>query len=453
MSNKRWTLAQVSQATDGALHASPDLLLTAVCTDSRAIVPGCLFVALRGENFNGHAYVQEAVSQGAAAVLVDTPQTDLPYVLVKDTLRALGDFAHAVRRSIDKPVVAITGSNGKTTTKELTAQALSARGIVHRTPGNLNNLIGVPLTLFAWDEAAWAAVVEMGMNQIGEIARYTEIALPDVGLVTNIAAAHVGPLGSIENIALAKAELYAGLRPQAVAIFNNDDVLVQTICKPRSRAKRSIQFGTSAQCDVRVLDVEAKDSSLKMQIDCAGRIVSVHLPLVGRHNALNAAAALAVAHVLGVDVADAASKLSEVKLPDGRLHVVEHNGKHIIDDTYNANPASMQAALTTLRDLAKDQRKVAVLGSMFEQGAEAAKSHRQVGMMAYNVDCLLAVGEFAEAMANGAKEVGVPQTTACADVESACQMLLQQVQTDDWVLVKGSRGMRMERVVEFLQTF
>ncbi len=432
----------------------------AVGTDSRALPPDCLFAALRGERFDGHGFVKQAVQQGARAVLIDARgaaelgELPVPRLIVADTQKALGDMARALRRAWKKPVAAVTGSNGKTTTKEMLAAALAERGPVHRTAGNLNNLIGLPLTVFAWPSDAWAGVLEMGMNVPGEIARLTEIAEPDVGVITMVGPAHLEGLGSVDGVGRAKGELFAGLPEGATGVVNLDDQVIVRVAAPLLAKRRRLTFGRSPKADVAVLSTSPRPAGLAARLAVQGEPLELELPLVGAHNALNAAAALAAGLALGLSARELARGLSKTAVPGGRLRMArgEARGIGLIDDTYNANPASMRAAFAALGDVAGGARRVAVLGSMYELGKEAAALHHEVGLEAARsgVAWLLALGEHGPELARGA-EAGGARGAAFPDIEALMKALDAGLKKGDWVLVKGSRGMKMERVVRFLE--
>ncbi len=458
---KSWDLGALARAagaqvSGGALPVS----VKAVGTDSRSLPPACLFVALRGDRFDGHQFVPAAVAGGAVAVCVDRAfantagDVGVPTIVVDDTLRALGDIARGIRLGEDGPVVAVTGSNGKTTTKELIAAALSARGPVHKTQGNLNNLIGVPLTLVARPEGTWAQVIEMGMNARHEIDRLALIAVPDIGVITTVGPAHLEGLGTIENIARAKAELFEMLPENATAVVNTDDPLIMKIALPFVGKRKQLTFGRGPGCDVRIVkSVGAREGSL-VTLAIAGAVVDVALPLVGGHNVANAAAAAACAYALGLDAAAIAQGLASVKVPGGRQRILRDlpNGVSIVDDTYNANPQSMIASFASLAELApKGARRVAVIGDMFELGDTAPALHRQVGEAAARsgITWVLALGPNATETASGARDNGA-EAEAFLDIDALNRTLTSGMRRGDWITVKGSRGMKMERVVEHL---
>ncbi len=458
---RRWELGSLARAaeaeiTGGVLPES----VGAVGTDSRSLPPDCLFVALRGERFDGHAFVGAAINAGARAVVVDRAGHEklgklaVPALVVQDTQRALGDMAAAARRSLRQPVVAVTGSNGKTTTKEMIASILAERGPVHRTSGNLNNLIGLPLTVFAWPTEAWAAVLEMGMNVPGEIARLTDIAAPDVGVITMVAAAHLEGLGSLEAVGRAKGELFAHLGEGATAIVNADDEMVQQVAVPLLGARPRLSFGTARHADVRILAHAPRGTGVDLSLSIREVKVSVRLPLAGAHNARNAAAAAAAASALGLTPAQIAVGLEKVRVPGGRLRVIQKTprGVRVLDDSYNANPASMKAAFATLADLAQGGRRFAVLGDMFELGPTAPALHREVGeaAAASGVTRVLALGPHSAEVARGAVAAG-GAAQSFDDLDSLLRDLDAELRSGDWVLVKGSHGMKMERVVQHLE--
>ncbi len=464
-----WDLGELARAAGADIRGGElPVSVEAVGTDSRSLPSACLFVALRGERFDGHDFVPNAVAAGARAILIDArgddqlPVLGVPRLIADDTLIALGAVATHARHQHAKPVVAVTGSNGKTTTKELCAAALGVGGEVHKTAGNLNNLIGVPLTLLAWPDAAWAGVVEMGMNAPGEIARLTEIASPDVGLITNANRVHLEGLGSVAAVGRAKGELYANLAADAVAVVNIDDPVIAAEALPLAGTRRRITFGWAAEAHVRVVSAVSVADGLSVRFAIDGRNYDATLPLFGPHNAYNAAAALAAGIALGFDSADRVgamcARLAEVELPAGRLDLIRDlaiNGTttiSVIDDTYNANPDSMAAAFAAQTALAGDARRIAVLGDMFELGADAAALHRDVGAAAASagVELLFALGALGGELAAGA-QAGGADAHAFDDISSLLAALDGSLRDGDWLLVKGSRGMRMERVVAHLK--
>ena len=428
--------------------------------DSRAVQAEQLFFALPGERVDGFDFVAQAVASGAAGVVVVRGR-DLPagcagatVIAVDDPRKALGDLARAVRAQFRGRVVAVTGSNGKTTTKELVAAALRPLGEVLRTPGNFNTDVGLPLTILSAsdDEAAW--VLEMAMRAPGEIATLTEIARPEIGIITNVAAAHLETLGSIEGVARAKGELFAGLGPTATAVLPVDDALIAAQAAPVAPERR-LTFGGRSTGDVRVLDcIPAGAGGSVVRYAVRGTPVVVRLPLGGAHNARNGAAALAAALAAGVAPVDAAHGLEAVTLPPHRSAPVAAGGRTILDDCYNANPASMNAALAALAAAAGGGHRFAILGDMLELGPGAEAAHRALGRAAgEGLAGLAAVGALAPVVVDEARTAGLPAERAVVAVspEAAAAALAPWTAAGDWILVKASRGLRLERAVEALR--
>lgn len=454
----RFNDSEVMKAT-GAVMARPGTALSfeGVCTDSRQLTPGCLFVALRGERFDAHDFLEQVVKAGAAGLVVNTSHVAAiaagPTVFaVDDTLHALGRLANFHRNRFKIPIAAVTGSNGKTTTKELVASILSMRGPALKTHGNLNNEIGVPLTLFGLDTQHVAAIIEMGMNHAGEISRLADIARPDAGLITIVQPAHLEGLGSIEGVASAKGELFRGLGAGATAVVNIDDARVAGQAKGLSA--KTLTYGRSEDAQVRLVSVEQQGrEGLSLRIRYAGAEYSTALRLVGDHNAMNATGAFALALAVGYSPEECVRGLEAAQAHARRLQIVDApHGVTVVDDCYNANPASMSAALRTVQELAaSDGRAVAVLGDMLELGADEMQEHTQLGVTASDRVALLALfgPRMKHAYAQATKKLGA-NVKHFEDVSALVAWLQQQLKPNDFVLVKGSRGMRLERVVEAL---
>ncbi|MFZ5471940.1 MAG: UDP-N-acetylmuramoyl-tripeptide--D-alanyl-D-alanine ligase [Myxococcota bacterium] len=426
-----------------------------VSTDTRQLAPGSLFVALVGERYDAHDFLPQAAQKGAAGAVVQKGKAlpalpnDFALFEVEDTLRALGGLARFHRLRFQLPVGAITGSNGKTTTKEMAAAILATRGPVLKTEGNLNNEVGVPLTLFGLIPSQVGAVVEMGMNSPGEIARLTEIAQPDAGLVTVIQPAHLHGLGSIEGVAAAKGELFFGLRKGAVAVVNVDDP--RAVAQAAKSGARALTFGRADSAEVQLVRIEPKGrEGMSVAIRYQGEERTIRLGFVGEHNALNAAGAFALAIALGWSAEECVRGLESAKPHQRRLNVLKASGGvTVLDDCYNANPASMAAALQTLAGLSKEGRAVAVLGDMLELGPEEAAEHRVLGKKAAEVAKLLAF--FGARSAEGHQAASLGEAAAhFAEVEPLVAWLRERLRPGDVVLVKGSRGMKLERVVSAL---
>ncbi|APV48467.1 UDP-N-acetylmuramoyl-tripeptide--D-alanyl-D-alanine ligase [Betaproteobacteria bacterium GR16-43] len=441
------SLAEAARAVDGFLSGE-DVAIAGVTTDSRRIATGDLFVALQGERFDGNAFAAEAVARGAAAALVsrrvegDAP---VPQVLVPDTRVALGKLAAAWRARFSVPVVALTGSNGKTTVKEMIAAILASycgfRADLLATEGNFNNDIGMPLTLLRLRERHRYAVLEMGMNHAGEIDYLTRIAQPTVALVNNAHRAHVGLLGSVEAIARAKGEIYAGLRPNGIAILNADDAYAP-LWRELNRDRRVVAFGFGEDANVRG-QVEGDQLRLVTPTDA----FAVTLQVAGEHNARNAVAACAAAFALEIPPHAIQHGLNGFAgVPGRQQHRTASHGATVIDDTYNANPDSMKAAARVLG--AARGRKVFVIGDMGEVGETGPQLHAEVGAFAkaQKIDRMLALGE--------ASREAVRAFGSGAEHFATLEALLEAVRAEDHpgttILVKGSRFMQMERVAESL---
>ena len=431
----------------------------AVCTDTRHVVQGCLFVALKGERFDAHDFLFQAAEGGAAGVLIEKgrdvklPGPDVAVYEVDDTLKALGALAHCHRTRFKKPVGAVTGSNGKTTTKEMIAAILATRGPALHTEGNLNNEIGVPMTLFNLEPRHIAAIIEMGMNHAGEIARLCAIAAPDAGMITVVQRAHLEGLGSIEGVAAAKGELFAGLAPGATAVVNLDDPRIAEQAQRLASGVKTLTYGRTAGSHVQLSTVEMHGrDGLAIVITHDGKPWPIALNLIGDHNAMNATGAFAMAIALGFTSNECVRGLEAAQAHARRLQVVAGlNGVTVIDDCYNANPASMGAALDALSGLSVESRAIAVLGDMLELGAGEAAEHSQLGVKASDQTSLIAF--FGERMKIAHMQAVKKLKTNARhffEIQPLLAWLQGELKAGDVVLVKGSRGMKLERVVEAL---
>ncbi len=446
----------VAAVTGGQiLHNGTDVALSGFSTDSRTLQAGDLFIPLRGEHFDGHDYLTQAVRHGAAACLSEDVVAGLtiPVIQVRDTLQALGDLAHAVRQRFGGPVVAITGTSGKTTTKEMLAAILARTGPGLKSAGNFNNLVGVPLTLFGLCPDHRWAVIEMGMSARGEITRLAQITAPQLGIITNIGAGHLEKLGGISGVARAKGELFIQLPAGGTAIVNADDPQIGQL--PLANGVRRVLFGLSPEAQVRASAISAADGTVAFTLHLPSAEAAVQLPVPGRHNVQNALAAAAAAWVLEVSLEDIVAGLAEFKPCPGRMELVElADDVLVIEDSYNANPLSMRAALDALHDLGRPGRRIAVLGDMLELGQAARELHFEVGaLVAMRADWLFTLGELAGEIAAGAAAGGLAagRIVTAATVEELVDRLRAVLQPGDRLLIKGSRGMRMERVSALLR--
>jgi UDP-N-acetylmuramoyl-tripeptide--D-alanyl-D-alanine ligase len=452
------TLAELVSATGGVLHAAdPAAMVTGpVVIDSRLAEPGSLFVAIKGEHTDGHEHAPAAVRSGATAVLAARP-LGVPTVVVDDPVAALARLARAVLDRLDEvTVVAVTGSSGKTSTKDLLTAVLETAGPTVAAIGSYNNEIGVPLTVLAADPGTRHLVVEMGARGQGHISYLCEVAPPQVGVVLNVGSAHVGEFGNREATAVAKRELVEALPADGVAVLNADDALV--LAMTSAAAGRVVTFGSSAQADVRAEGVEV-DGQARAAFDLVTPAGThrVQLRLHGLHHVSNALAAAAVAHVLGVPADRVARALGDATPRSRwRMEVVERSdGVTVVNDAYNANPESVRAALATVAAMSVGRRSWAVLGEMRELGAAAATEHAAVGTLAVRLGLsrVVAVGDGARGIHDAAKQTAVPDTTYLgeepvfvSDVDEALTLLREHVRPGDVVLVKASRAAGLERV-------
>ena len=443
-------LLEIAKAVNGQLLGA-DIEVSNIGTDSRNIINNQLYIAIKGENFDGNSFASDAIKQGAGAVLIsDASSSARPAILVKNTRLALGLLAKYWRNKFALPVIAVTGSNGKTTVKEMIAAILNAANKnVLATQGNLNNDIGMPMTLLNLQQKHDVAVIEMGMNHLGEIDYLTRIAQPTVAVINNAGTAHIGELGSRENIAKAKGEIFAGLFDDGIAVINADDDYAD-YWKSLNINKKIITFGLNdldkqKQADVTAV-FEEKDGINQVNLSTPNGSVTFNLAVLGKHNVSNALAASACAVALGVSNADIASGLSNMQAVYGRLQCkAGFNGAALIDDTYNANPDSMKAAIDVL---ATQQNSIFVMGDMAELGDNAPQMHADIGLYAKQkgVGQLYTFGD----LSAKASDLFGQNAAHFNSLESLVYALKNQMKLGVTVLVKGSRSMQMERVVALI---
>jgi UDP-N-acetylmuramoyl-tripeptide--D-alanyl-D-alanine ligase len=461
----RWPLNEILEATGGELLCGDKTQeFEKVCIDSRSIVPSDLFVAIVGENHDGHAFISDVIEQGVCGLIVNREKArDLPIpawqtrhiacVAVRDTTRALGDLAAFQRARMDVALIAITGSNGKTTTRQMTAAVVARKFKTLSTIGNYNNQIGVPLTLLRLaPEHRWA-VVEIGTNSPGEIARLAQMCSPDIGVITNVGPAHLEGLGSLDGVMREKGQLLHHLKAKGKAVLNADD---RRVSKIAGRTKKEVLFfGLSEKAAVRATAVNEKASGISFSLDLPQESLTVELRVAGHFMVVNALAAAAVGHLLGLSAAEIKAGLETFEPAWGRMNILQTaSGIHVIDDTYNANPDSMKAAITTLVSLRANNRSVFVAGDMLELGEQAESLHRQVGVWAAtaNIDKLLVTGDHAEAVAAGAQGAGMKsENIFTGSQKKILDALKDFLRPGDWILVKGSRGVHMDTIVEGLK--
>ena len=460
--DKILTLKQLAIATGGKLlNCDEDVYVSDVVTDSRKITKGSVFVALRGEKFDGHNFAVQAVSGGAVCVVADTKfETDdaLPQLVVEDTYKALRDIAAYYRKKFAAPSVAITGSVGKTSTKDMVASVLAEQFRVLKTQGNFNNEIGLPLTVFGMSAEDEIAVLEMGMSAFGEISRLTQIAAPDVAIITNIGFSHIEHLGSQENILKAKLEILEGLTPGGTVILNGDDeFLRQTV---GSLSFETLTYGIeNTDCDIVAKNVKKYPDGTAFEVKVDEEVLKVRVNVPGLHHVYNALAAILTGVIYNIPVEKIVEGVAKFQPSGMRQSVVELDNAVLVKDCYNASPTSMKSGLEVLsvtppKDDSLESRKVAVLGDMLELGDYAEQSHRAVGELCcdYDLGCLIAIGKNAEFVAKGAIDNGFNSSELYVfyDNNAAKEHIISILRPNDVILFKGSRGMRLEELADYI---
>ncbi len=447
------SLDQIAQfAGAAAKNGQGDRPITRVSTDSRTVQPGDLFVALPGEHFDGHKFVAQASERGAAGAIVEQKWTgksspDFALLRVADPLVAYQQIAAHYRRSLGLKVVAITGSNGKTSTKDFTASVLARRFRVTKTEGNFNNHIGLPRTVLEASAQDEIGVWEIGMNHPGEIAPLAQLAQPDVAIITNVGIAHLEFMGTREAIAQEKGDLAAALGADGTLILNSGDDFARTIA-PRAAGK--VIFAGIESGEVQAREIVQNASGAEFSILEGAHHCHAVLPVPGLHMVQNALLAIAAGRAFGLSLEECASGLASAPLAKARLQIKTIHGVQFIDDSYNANPDSTKAALRTLAELETEGQRIAVLGQMLELGAESKKGHQEVGAVAASlgIDHLIALGPGSAEIAAGVEAGGRTKSHAVASAAEAAALLGELTQPGDLVLVKGSRSARTERVLE-----
>ncbi len=434
-----------------------DIVITGVSTDSRTIKRGNLFIPLIGERFDGHDFVYTAVKNGASVALwqkdkVVPDDLLIPAIKVPNTLTALQQLAKCYREKIDPIVVGITGSNGKTTTKDLTASVLSTKYSVHKTSGNLNNHIGVPLTLLTMPEDTQVAVIEMGMSNPGEIEILSKLAQPDIAVITNIGESHLEYLQTRKNVAKAKLEIIHGLNPKGLLILNGDEDLLRLLLDEKRNIFEIIWVGKESNNQVYPVEInrsEREDTHFIVNDQC-----SYVLPLLGTHNIINALMAIQVANRLDLTDQEIKIGLADPMMTGMRLEkMIAKNGSIILNDAYNASPTSMEASIHLLATF-QEYKKVAVLGDMLELGEHAKAYHEKIGSICANakLDLLITTGSYGKWIVEGATNSGMKEGMVYyfEELNQIPTFILQQSNADTIVLIKGSRGVHLEKVVKEL---
>ncbi len=460
-----WTIDDLTKATKGELLCrgeSPSF--NGVSIDSRNIGESELFVAIKGQNFDGHGFIGDLVKKGIGCFVVESKKVPglnsykdakVTCIAVKDTTKALGDLAYFQRKRANVSVIAITGSNGKTTTKEMVARILEQRVDTLSTKGNLNNEIGLPLTLLKLGPKHRWVVLELGMNSPGEIGRLTKICVPDIGIITNVGPVHLEGLGSVEGVKNAKGELIDNMNLDSIAILNADDPMVLGLAG--KRPQKTILFGLSQKAMIRATSVVEKDVGSTFMLKMPKETVQVDLETPGSFMVSNALAAAAAGDRIGFSAKEIQKGLEEFKPIKGRMNLCEtKQGVHIIDDTYNANPVSMEVAVKSLVSLKGENRGIFIVGDMFELGRQAEALHEKIGKLSAELKIarLYASGDFARAVAKGAMSKKMRANDIITGTKSQIiEDLKDNLKPGDWVLVKGSRAMAMEQIVEELKSW
>ena len=449
MGNEKITLAKAARWCGGTVAPQyAEHSFAGANFDSRRLKSGELFTAIVGER-NGHMYAAGAVEKGAAAVLAsEALDVGIPAIYVDDTVAALQAIAKGYREELNCKTVGITGSVGKTTTKEMIAAVLETTFRTTKTAENFNNGLGLPVTILGIERDCEAAVLEMGMNHFGEISTLTRIAQPDLAVITNVGTMHIENLGSREGILQAKLEILEGLKEDGTAIFNGDDDMLASVVA----AHNAICFGFGEGNDVRAKDVTMTQEGSRFTAIAFGQEILLELPVTGQHNILNALSAVVVGLCCGVSPLAIQEGLRNFRNTGMRQRIYEHEGITIIEDCYNAGPESMGAALQVLADMKTQGKRIAALGGMLELGDFAPAKHAQVGkLVAEKADLLLAYGANSEHYVRGAVEAGMENAACYENHEDLADTLGKVLQPGDVLLVKGSRGMRMERVLDLLK--
>jgi UDP-N-acetylmuramoyl-tripeptide--D-alanyl-D-alanine ligase len=450
---KALMLRHVTALANGTLESgSPDANISRISTDSRTLQAGDLFVPLRGENFDGHNFIEQAAERRAAGAMVEarwngSVSREFALIRVADTLAGYQTLAANYRASLPLKVIAITGSNGKTSTKDFVAATLANRFRVTKTEANFNNHVGLPQTMLAANPEDEIAVWEIGMNHPGEIAALAKLAAPDAAIITNVGVAHIEFMGSREAIAQEKGALAEAVSPTGTLILNADDAFSEEIAK-RTHAK--IILAGIENGSVRATEITQHSTGSEFTILEGAHRCRAQLPVPGIHMVQNAMLAVAAGRAFGLSLEECAIGLASTPLTKARLQIKEIDGIQFIDDSYNANPDSMKAALRTLVELDADGRRIAVLGEMGELGAKSESGHREVGeaAAALRIDELIAVGATGAGIARAAQKAGLKKSVAVDSADKAAELLEKSAVPGDLILIKGSRTARMERVLE-----
>lgn len=450
-----FSVDEIIQATGGRLvQGSLTKKIVGISTDSRRLKPFEAFLALRGKNFDGHDFITRALKLKAACLIVENnPGFSIPaavaVIKVKDTVLALGDIARFQRQKINLPVIAVTGSNGKTTTKEMIAWVLSAQAKVLKNEGTKNNQIGLPQTLIQLTKKDRFAVVEIGTNHFGEVDYLAKIAKPNIGVITNIGPSHLEFLKDLKGVAKEKSTLLNNLVKPALALLNTDDKSLQGLIQHAIKGQQYFSFGIKEKSDFRASGIKLRNTKLEFRVNSK---FDFELSSLGDYNVYNALAAIAVGRIFGLSYEQIRARLATFRFPKGRLNLVKFKGLRFIDDTYNSNPLSLNAALAALAAIDCKGRKILMMADMLELGKQKELLHRQIAWSITNsCDLLVAVGSLASLTARAAQKHGLPakHIFCCANARQARDLLFKKIfpKADDLILIKGSRSMKMEEVL------
>ena len=456
-------LKEIVEAVDGKiLQGNPDQVVNNMTIDSRRVKPGDLFFAIVGENNDGHNFIPEAVDNGARIVITSRsikPYSGLAIILVRDTTKALQDLASFVRNKIENlKVIGITGSAGKTTTKDIIASILSEDKKVLKSKGNYNNEYGLPLSLLELDGNEDIAILEMAMRNKGDISRLAEIARPDIGVITNIGPAHLENLKTIENVASAKSELLTGLNSGGIAVLNYDDEYIRNMVNSFNDLKKITVSLKNQNVDYYADQIEyiKNGEESRFRVHDGNNNYILEMDRAGEHNIYNALAAIAVARVLGISWESIKEGIKDIEVTELRQEIRRIDGIRIINDSYNANPLSMKAGIDSLINI-DGERKIAVLGAMLELGRIENAAHKEIGKYLYKngIDVLIGVGGMGEIIAEGAAEAGMAKQSIYIydNNEDAASFINKIMQSGDAILVKGSRALEMEEIVDLLMEY
>lgn len=452
------TINEIKNAIKGKVYnRTQEDPVTGISTDSRSISEGDLYIPIRGEKFDGHDFIKQAMQNGAIASLTEREEDIEEYkniILVKNTLGAFHDLALHYKQKFNIPFIAVTGSSGKTTTKDILTAVLKQRFKVLKTQGNYNNEIGLPLTLFQLENHHEIAVVEMGMNHRGEINRLVNMVFPDIAIITNIGVTHIENLGSKDEIFAAKKEIMMTLKKQQLALLNGDDLYLKTI---KGQDFQVDFVGIEGKnLNLKAKNIVRKENGVEFSVEARdGQTEKFYLSLPGVHNVYNALFAIYIGRYYGLNNQEIQAGFNAFKPSEMRMNIFQKGKIRIINDVYNANPDSMEAALNTLKDSGENKRTIAVLGDMLEMGEWAEKAHFNIGktLAQLQIDLLIGVGEHSCAYVDGALSKGLSKEHAVffKSNEEAIHHLKQIIKDEDVLLIKGSRGMKMEKITDFLQ--